>query len=153
MKLRPSLFFFFFCFGSHGGKVEPTVQSGFCTIAINHIFPTINCQKPDISYSSLDSSSQKKTRKMHIHAHIHNHKLSAPQILYNSHHPLKNFRVVSALKLKQIPNVALKNRKRKTPPLFAKKTSKYSAISASLSPLDLTEDNIKQVLADARVEA
>ncbi|KAA8524928.1 hypothetical protein F0562_011434 [Nyssa sinensis] len=31
-------------------------------------------------------------------------------------------------------------------------TRRFRAISASLPPLDLTEDNIKQVLADARIE-
>ncbi|RVW46223.1 hypothetical protein CK203_086712 [Vitis vinifera] len=32
-------------------------------------------------------------------------------------------------------------------------TPRFAAVTASLSPLDLTEDNVRQVLADARVEA
>ncbi|XP_027171050.1 uncharacterized protein LOC113770697 isoform X2 [Coffea eugenioides] len=85
---------------------------------------------------------------MNFHVHTHHHQHSVPQIL---HHPFKNFRAVSALKLKESPNVALKSRRRRTLPLFLN-SSKYNSVSASLSPLDLTEDNIKQVLADARVE-
>ncbi|CDP06129.1 unnamed protein product [Coffea canephora] len=84
---------------------------------------------------------------MNFHVHTHHHQLSVPQIL---HHPFKNFRAVSALKLKESPNVGLKSRRRRTLPLFFD-SSKYNSVSASLSPLDLTEDNIKQVLADARL--
>lgn len=84
---------------------------------------------------------------MNFHVHTLDHQLSVPQILCASHGPLKT---VSALKLKESPNVALTSRRR-TPPLFFN-SSQYNPISASLSPLDLTEDNIKKVLADARVE-
>ncbi|KAL3508913.1 hypothetical protein ACH5RR_028314 [Cinchona calisaya] len=91
---------------------------------------------------------------MHVEL-FHQNPLSIPQILSNSHnHPSKIFQAVSALKLKESSNLALKKSSRllhKTPPLFPRK-AKYSEISASLSPLDLTEDNVKQVLADARIE-
>lgn len=37
-------------------------------------------------------------------------------------------------------------------PSRAVTTPRFAAVTASLSPLDLTEDNVRQVLADARVE-
>ncbi|KAG8386683.1 hypothetical protein BUALT_Bualt03G0174500 [Buddleja alternifolia] len=52
-----------------------------------------------------------------------------------------------------ISRVAVKLNHGATPLKYQRPRSSRPAISASLAPLDLTEDNIRQVLADARTEA
>ncbi|KAK4420619.1 hypothetical protein Salat_2012400 [Sesamum alatum] len=81
-----------------------------------------------------------------LHLHLHRSLSPTANPLTPSHHlASKLFTAPAALNLnlKNSGATRLRNQRQR---------SSKAAISASLGPLDLTEDNIKQVLDDARVE-
>ncbi|XP_022877410.1 uncharacterized protein LOC111395591 [Olea europaea var. sylvestris] len=88
------------------------------------------------------------------HHHNHHHGLPIPALYTPTCNSLSNFVAVkqknAATKLRMPPGRPTYHRRRSFPAVPA--TQHHRAISASISPLDLTEDNIKQVLDDARVE-
>ncbi|KAK4387214.1 hypothetical protein Sango_2592000 [Sesamum angolense] len=79
-----------------------------------------------------------------LHLHLHRSLSPTPKPLTPSHHLASTlFTAPAALNLKKSGATRLRSQRQR---------SSKAAISASLGPLDLTEDNIKQVLDDARVE-
>ncbi|CAI9088980.1 OLC1v1023455C1 [Oldenlandia corymbosa var. corymbosa] len=92
--------------------------------------------------------------QMDIVHHLHSHNPKLPSYKFHSHFHFPQQTCQSRLGLQpnEFPELALKfSRNRIRRPSSARKWRKFS-VSASNSPLDLTEDNIEQVLADARVE-
>ncbi|KAK3025508.1 hypothetical protein RJ639_042043 [Escallonia herrerae] len=87
--------------------------------------------------------------------HGHHYQATVPQILsrsvtVSSFRPVVNPRNGTASL--RWPTLPLRHIRRRPPP-DATTTRRFSSISASLRPLDLTEDNLKMVLSDARAEA
>ncbi|KAL0320503.1 UNVERIFIED_CONTAM: hypothetical protein Sradi_5311800 [Sesamum radiatum] len=79
-----------------------------------------------------------------LHLHLHRSLSPTAKPLTPSYHlPSNLFTAPAALNLKKSGATRLRSQRQR---------SSKAAISASLGPLDLTEDNIKQVLDDARVE-
>ncbi|RVX08351.1 hypothetical protein CK203_017813 [Vitis vinifera] len=84
---------------------------------------------------------------------VHHHpRISTPSLLPTSH-LISNTRsqLTTGMTSAKGPMVPLRWSRRR--PSRAVTTPRFAAVTASLSPLDLTEDNVRQVLADARVEA
>ncbi|KAL6311991.1 hypothetical protein AAG906_039810 [Vitis piasezkii] len=83
---------------------------------------------------------------------VHHHpRISTPSLLPTSH-LISNTRSqlttgMTSAKGQMAPLRWIRRR-----PSTAVTTLRFAAVTASLSPLDLTEDNVRQVLADARVE-
>ncbi|KAL6312048.1 hypothetical protein AAG906_027248 [Vitis piasezkii] len=83
---------------------------------------------------------------------VHHHpRISTPSLLPTSH-LISNTRsqLTTGMTSAKGPTVPLRWSRRR--PSTAVTTPRFAAVTASLSPLDLTEDNVRQVLADARVE-
>ncbi|XP_002266103.2 uncharacterized protein LOC100252893 [Vitis vinifera] len=83
---------------------------------------------------------------------VHHHpRISTPSLLPTSH-LISNTRsqLTTGMTSAKGPMVPLRWSRRR--PSTAVTTPRFAAVTASLSPLDLTEDNVRQVLADARVE-
>lgn len=84
---------------------------------------------------------------------VHYHpRISTPLLLPTSH-LISNARsqLTTGMTSARRPMVPLRWSCRR--PSTAVTARRYAAVTASISPLDLTEDNVRQVLADARVEA
>ncbi|KAL2496631.1 persulfide dioxygenase ETHE1-like protein [Forsythia ovata] len=100
-----------------------------------------------------ESKENMPLKLLHAHKH-HYHPLPIPTLCTPTCNSLPKF-----LTVKQ-NNAETKLRMPAVPPRYHRRrsfpaspaTRRHRAISASISPLDLTEDNIKQVLDDARVE-
>lgn len=93
----------------------------------------------------VDNRKGKMPLKL-LQPHLHRSLLFTAKPLSTAHHHLPSSLLPSpaaAWKLKNRPTRLRNPRQRSWAP----------AISASSAPLDLTEENIKQVLADARIEA
>lgn len=75
-----------------------------------------------------------------FHHHTHT-RICTPSLLPTSH-PISSTRIQ--------PTTI---RRPSAPLRLNRRSPRFAAVTASLSPLDLTEDNIRQVLTDARVEA
>ncbi|KAK2968698.1 hypothetical protein RJ640_005885 [Escallonia rubra] len=89
--------------------------------------------------------------------HGHHYQATIPQNLSRSV-AVSSFRLVvnprnGTASLRR-PTLPLRHIRRRPPPdATTTTTRRFSSLSASLPPLDLTEDNLKMVLSDARAEA
>ncbi|XP_057461815.1 uncharacterized protein LOC130752040 isoform X3 [Actinidia eriantha] len=101
---------------------------------------------------------EKKRAKMSsldlLNHHHHHHRWPKTLVLHRSPSSLDaNFRAVRMVEQKNKISSLRQPKRRRQRPSQALTTRGYMVIKASHQPLDLTEDNVKQVLADARVEA
>ncbi|XP_057461814.1 uncharacterized protein LOC130752040 isoform X2 [Actinidia eriantha] len=100
---------------------------------------------------------EKKRAKMSsldlLNHHHHHHRWPKTLVLHRSPSSLDaNFRAVRMVEQKNKISSLRQPKRRRQRPSQALTTRGYMVIKASHQPLDLTEDNVKQVLADARVE-
>ncbi|KAL3631517.1 hypothetical protein CASFOL_024501 [Castilleja foliolosa] len=100
----------------------------------------------DHTLTELDKKTQETMPLKLVHAQHHSlSPLNIPSYHQHHHLPSKLFAAPATLKLIK-KNVALTKTHRQ------RSSSSTPAILASSAPLDLTEDNIHQVLSDARTE-
>lgn len=101
-----------------------------------------------VSCDCVERLEGEEMSRAFFHHHTHT-RICTPSLLPTSH-PISSTRIQPTTIKRPSAPLGL-NRHR--PPSTVVTAPRFATVTASLSPLDLTEDNIRQVLTDARVEA